>query len=157
MGIRRARDLPARLERLRQRFARWRQAREPRSRIPDALWATAVTVAKTCGVNRTARTLRLDYYSLKERVEQEAAATRDASAMPATAPFIELVAPPAAGSCQCRLELENADGAKMRVQLKSVAMGAICSRSCRTSPFHLPNSRSRPCRSVSSSTTRDLP
>jgi hypothetical protein len=81
-----------------------------------------VTVAKTCGVNRTARTLRLGYYSLKERVEQEVTGTREASAMPATAPFIELVTSPSAGSCQCRLELENAGGAKMRIELKSVVM-----------------------------------
>jgi hypothetical protein len=29
---------------------------------------------------------------------------------------------PCAGPCQCWLELENGDGAKMRVQLRSVAM-----------------------------------
>jgi hypothetical protein len=79
-------------------------------------------MAKTCGVNRTARTLRLDYYSLRERVEQEAVATADRSAAPVTTPFIELVNPASAGFCQCRLELKAADGAKMRVRLKSVAM-----------------------------------
>jgi hypothetical protein len=79
-------------------------------------------MAKTYGVNRTARTLRLDYYSLKERVEQEAAASPGASAIPAAAPFIELVPSPSAGPCRCRLELENAGGAKMRIQLRSVAM-----------------------------------
>jgi hypothetical protein len=118
----RAGDLPTGLERLRRRFERWRQSRKPRSHIPDSLWAAAAATAKTYGVNRTARTLRLDYYSLKERVEQEAAATPDASAIPATAPFIELVTSPSAGPCQCRLELENAGGAKMRIQLRSVAM-----------------------------------
>lgn len=122
MGARPLRDVPARLERLRQRFERWRQTCEPRSRIPGALWSAAVAVAKTCGVNRTARTLRLDYYSLKERVEQEATSPRDPSAVAITAPFIELVNPASTGPCQCRLELETADGAKMRVRLKSVAM-----------------------------------
>ena len=122
MDTRKTRELPAGLERLRKRLERWRQTRKPRSRIPDSLWAAAVTVAKTYGVNRTARTLRLAYYSLKERVERESAATAGASALPATVPFIELVTSPSTGSYQCRLKLENGDGAKMRVQLRSVAM-----------------------------------
>jgi hypothetical protein len=122
MNTRKTRDLPAGLERLRKRLERWRQGRKPRSRIPDSVWAAAVTVAKTYGVNRTARTLRLAYYSLKERVEREAAANAGASAMPAAAPFIELVTSPSAGSCQCRLELENGDGAKMRIRVRSVTM-----------------------------------
>jgi hypothetical protein len=78
-------------------------------------------MAKTCGVNRTARTLRLDYYGLKERVDRETVATPDPPVMHGTAPFIELVAP-SAGPCQCELELEDAAGSKMRVQLRSVAM-----------------------------------
>jgi transposase-like protein len=39
-----------------------------------------------------------------------------------TSPFVELVAPSPAGLCRCTLELENAGGAKMRIQLRSVAM-----------------------------------
>lgn len=38
------------------------------------------------------------------------------------APFIELAAPTSAGLCRCTLELENANGAKMRIQLRSVEM-----------------------------------
>ena len=38
------------------------------------------------------------------------------------APFVELVAPTSAGLCHCTLELENPDGAKMRIQLRSAAM-----------------------------------
>jgi len=38
------------------------------------------------------------------------------------APFIELVAPASGGLCHCTLELENTSGAKMRIQLRGVAM-----------------------------------
>jgi hypothetical protein len=38
------------------------------------------------------------------------------------APFIELVAPTPAGSCECAMELEHVGGAKMQIQLRSVAM-----------------------------------
>ena len=57
-----------RLEKVRERFARWRQARAPRARIPERLWSAAVERARECGLNRTARALHLDYYSLKKRL-----------------------------------------------------------------------------------------
>jgi hypothetical protein len=120
MDTRRTHDLPAGLERLRQRLEDWRRTRKPPSRIPDRFWAAAVTMAKTYGVNRTARTLRLDYYSLKERVDGGAAAAPVTKPVPV--PFIELANLPTAGPCLCRLALENADGMKMRVQLRSAAM-----------------------------------
>ena len=69
MDTRKTRGLPARLERLQQRFEHSRRTGKARSHIPSRLWAAAVTMATTYGVNRTARALRLDYYSLK-RVEQ---------------------------------------------------------------------------------------
>jgi hypothetical protein len=89
-------------------------------------------MATTYGVNRTAKALRLDYYSLKKWVEQEAAADHGrpsvdgARAVPAGVPegsaaaaFLELASPAFAGACDCTLELENANGVKMRVHLKS--------------------------------------
>ena len=39
-----------------------------------------------------------------------------------TSPFVELVSSSPAGLCRCTLELEDADGAKMRIELHSVAM-----------------------------------
>ena len=116
MGTKRARDLPTRLERLRRRFERWRRTRKMRSRIPDPLWASAVKLAAEYGIHRTAKALRVDYYSLKKRVEEATAGNGPAGAAGAT--FVEL--PPAVwpGSGECTLELEDADGAKLRVHLK---------------------------------------
>ncbi len=96
--------------------------REGRARIPDSLWAAAVRVASVYGVSRTAKVLGVDYYTLKERVEQESAAEIDApeekneDGPPAT--FIELAPSTPTGSCQCTLELENVGGAKMRVHFQ---------------------------------------
>ena len=145
MGARETRDLPARLEGVRRRFERWRRTRRVRSRIPEPLWASAVKAAGTYGIHRTAKALRLDYYSLKERVEQTRAATvgkvpakrraitaskvaakkRAATAGKtragvAGATFLELPAPAWSGCGECTLELEDAGGAKMRVHLKGV-------------------------------------
>ncbi len=139
-------DVPARLERLRRRFDRWRETRNGRSRIPDALWVAAVKAAGRHGLNPTARALRLDYYSLKKRVEAfprefpgRTAGTRGGSdgqpvvrpgprlrglaskrgSRPAAA-FVEWSALVPACSPECIVELEDPRGAKMRVHLKGV-------------------------------------
>ena len=75
MSSRRTREVPARLEELRRRFEHWRRRRRGRSRIPEALWTSAVKAAGRHGLNRTARALRLDYYALKKRIEQASSAT----------------------------------------------------------------------------------
>ena len=117
MRTRQTRDLPARLEELRQRFERWRGTHKARSRIPDGLWASAVKMAGTFGLNRTARALRLDYYAFKKRIERQPATVPHPPAKTAST-FLELPLPASAGSCDCTLELENASGLKMRVQVK---------------------------------------
>ena len=90
-------------------------------------------MAQQYGIHRTAKTLRLDYYSLKKRVEQKdidhkrvsktrkpSSKTRSTTADPnAVATFFEVVpSAPSAGSCECTLELEDAGGARLRVHLK---------------------------------------
>jgi len=129
MGTKRTRDLPARLEGLRQRFERWRRTRKVRTRIPEPLWASAVKLAGTYGTHRTAKALRVDYYALKKRLEGAAVAEKRVEPAPAVtaskAPagtagptFVEL--PPAAwpGCGECTLELEDGGGAKLRVHMK---------------------------------------
>jgi len=111
-------DLSAWLERLRRRFDRWRQTRGGRSRIPEALWASAVKAVGKYGLNPTARTLGLDYYSLKKRVE--AAASCGGPDRQEVATFVELPPPMPACSPECSLELEHPGGAKMRVHLKGM-------------------------------------
>jgi hypothetical protein len=118
MGSKKAEDLSIRLEGVRRRFERWRRTRRFRSRVPESLWAAAVKMAGVCGVHRTARALRVDYYSLRKRVEQEVVES-GVSEAGATA-FVELASPARIGPCECTLELENASGAKMRVHLKGV-------------------------------------
>ena len=77
------RNLPARLERIRRRFARWRQTRQGYARIPEGLWGLAVPAAGQYGLYPTAQALGLDYSSLKKRVA--AAAVRRGSEAPAVA------------------------------------------------------------------------
>ena len=124
---------------------RWRGTRRARARIPEPLWGAVVKVAVRYGIHRTAKALRLDYYSLKRRVEREAgekaasakgaarakgpaAKRRDArksgvgasQASVGTATFVELPAPAWAVCGECVLELERPGGTKLRVCLKGM-------------------------------------
>lgn len=110
--------LPARLEATRQRFEQWRRTRQGRTQIPDGLWATAVKMAGSYGVSQTAKVLRLDYYGLKKRLEQEAAAAGPDTGTVTT--FLELPAPACSGSGECVLEMEDIAGLKKRVQVKGL-------------------------------------
>ena len=123
-------DIPARLEGVCRRFERWRERLTTgRSRIPNSLWAAAVRMAEAYGISRTAKALRLSYYSLKERVEQQSMATSEPATTAAANTFVELAsaadhgfAAVPVGRCECTLELEDVGGAKMRVHWKSVEM-----------------------------------
>jgi hypothetical protein len=121
MGTRKTGSLPARLEAARRRFEVWRRTRKVRTRIPESLWASAVRLATTYGIHRTSKALRVDYYSLKKRVEKDASSLPDVPEGGAVGTFLELAAPASAGFGECILELEDASGATMRVHLKGVA------------------------------------
>ena len=75
-------------------------------------------MAGTYGLHRTAKVLRVNYYGLKKRVEQDVAVTPGDSEAGVMATFVEVASPLGSGSCEYTLELEDADGAKMRVHLK---------------------------------------
>lgn len=106
----------AEIEDVRQRLEEWRRTREGRGHIPERLWALAVQVARKCGLNQTARALRINYYALKKRLEPIGSGSRkERETRPS---FLELV-PPQVAACECVVELEDAGGAKMRIELKS--------------------------------------
>jgi len=105
MGTRKTVNLPVRLEGTRRRFERWRRTRKGHSRIPESLWASAVKAARQYGLNRTARTLGLDYNGLKKRVEATGSGSMSDRGTVAT--FVELASPASGSSCECILELED--------------------------------------------------
>lgn len=118
MGTKRVDGLPARLEGVRRRLERWRKTHPARARIPEPLWTAVVKMAEAYGIHRTAKSLRLDYYSVKKRVEAKAAAAGKIPKEPTAAAFLELTPVPRIGSCECTVEFEDPGGAKMRVHLQ---------------------------------------
>ncbi len=126
MSTKTKRELPARLASLRRRFEDWRRTRKVRSRIPEPLWNAAVKLAKKHGLHRTAKALRVNYYALKKRVEGEVAVGVGNVSEGDTTTFLELAAASPMRSirvdcCECTLELEDTDGAKMRIHVNGVA------------------------------------
>jgi hypothetical protein len=104
------------LEQVRQDFELWRRTRKRGAPIPENLWNSAVDLAREHGLHRTARALRLDYYSLKKRLGLITGAPRSRL----TASFVELLPPGAVGSSACTIEMENAQGGKIKMQLQGL-------------------------------------
>lgn len=103
----------AALSRARRKIAQWRERHRPRARIPEELWREAAELACAQGINRTARALRLDYYSLKKRA---AAAARSGQRVPG---FVEILPGGLpAGRPECLIEVEDPSGAKLRIHLQ---------------------------------------
>jgi hypothetical protein len=89
------------------------------------LWDAAVELAESCGVHRTAKTLGVDYYCLKKRLEKKSASGPRKDAATVGAGFLELPASSPVGVPGCLLELEDVDGVKMRIHLKGIGAGDL--------------------------------
>lgn len=81
--------------------------------IPEALWRMAVGVASKHGVSQASVALRLDYYTLKRRL----AATEVEPAKPSTAEFVELSMPASNHGGRCQVEIADALGDTMRIEV----------------------------------------
>ena len=113
-------NVPARLARGRERFDKFRKKHKGYRRLPESLWSTAVKLAQTYGINRTARTLRLDYSGLKKRLESTVSDTPSE-----TAPgpkFIELLPSELTAAAECALECSRPDGTIIRIHLKAAQL-----------------------------------
>jgi hypothetical protein len=113
------------LEQVGERFRHWRGTRVRGEHIPPDLWAAAVVMAKEHGLHRIAHELRVDHDGLKRRLEHASGVARVGTL---DTHFVELFAAPAAttaGLRECVVELENARGAKMRVELNGKGLAGL--------------------------------
>jgi hypothetical protein len=103
---------------LRRQLAGWRQSQPGRPRLPAEVWAEAAALARTHGISRVSRTLRLSFHKLRQLVEPSAAPP---SGSPTPAEFIEL--PPLTGlgpnGGGCVVEWCDGDQARMTVHLSA--------------------------------------
>ena len=109
--------LPVAFTEIQGRFEQWRGSKRPRARIPEELWTLAVGLAREHGVNRTARALRLDYYSLKRRLDATPEPEKTAADFIEVFP-VEMVS----RSSQWTMELESGMGARMRINVQGAEL-----------------------------------
>lgn len=115
-------DFSAACSGVQRKLRHWRQRPRHGARIPAELWREAAELACAHGLSRTARALRLDYYSLQKRA---AAASRlgvrpSAAGAGTQAPeFVELLPGGIPASRpECLIEVEDGGGAKLRIHLQ---------------------------------------
>lgn len=99
---------------LQRQLEQFRSSHRHRTRIPEALWESAVGLAREHGLYAVAHPLRLDYAQLKRRLAGVSRVGRKKRAVPPS--FVELIATPPAA--ECVIEFESNRGAKMRIQWK---------------------------------------
>ena len=109
-------NLPAELAHGRRRFEKWRSVHRPHTRLPQRLWSLAVELSREYGLNKTARTLRLDYNCLKKRIE--CPVSGDDSPRTATPQFLELLPAEANSTVECTIECQSAGGSRIRIHLQ---------------------------------------
>jgi hypothetical protein len=104
------------LEEAARAFRRWRQGRRASGgRIPDELWAQAARVANVHGITRTAERLGLNGTRLKERCEIEARGRG----------FVELAASELPMTSEHVVEIESAEGSRLRLVLRGASVAAV--------------------------------
>jgi hypothetical protein len=112
--------LPASVSRVRLRVELWREQGFNRWRMPEELWAAAVSLARTHGVGPIARALRLDHGSLRKRMDRDSAGC--GSGEPGSAArFVEIdplhLVRGLAESSGAVVELSDMEGTKLVVRL----------------------------------------
>lgn len=112
--------VPTELKELSGQIEQWRRTRPRLAAMPEPLWTLSVNAARQHGLARVARFLRLDYYSLKERIESPELGRGSTSAAKPT--FIELPPLPVSPVSECTIELEHPHGRKMRIHIKGAPM-----------------------------------
>lgn len=106
------------------RFAHWRQRSPGRPRIPADLWMLAANLAADHGVSKVANRLKLDYYTLKRRLEERGRPTLDGATAPESA-FVELDLGDARATSDCVLELADDQGRSLRIEIASAATADV--------------------------------
>lgn len=110
--------IPEDIAAARRQFEEWRGAHRSRGPLPNELWDVAVELAQQHNVHRVSKALGLDYGGLKRRMPVSVPTEGPPAA------FLELISP--AGSiAECSLEAESANGAKLRIQMKSVPLSGL--------------------------------
>ena len=105
---------------VRRRIEHWRKTREKRTAMPEELWESAAALAAEWGVYPIARSVGVDYDSLRKRVRQVAAEQKTETEPRDEGGFVELSASQLLGPQDQHgavMELSTADGATLQIRM----------------------------------------
>ena len=119
-----SKPVPEGIIQLQRQLEQFRSTHPLRTKLPEAIWLSAVELARQHGVNSVAYPLRLDYAGLKRRLSGTSGICRKKS-KPA---FVELVTPPVQSVAECTLEVEGRGG-KLRIQLRGASASYLATLS----------------------------
>jgi len=126
MSTKQPANLPLALSAASQRFNQWRSRHRKRTRLPKELWRQAAALAGEHGLNKTARALGLDYYSLNKHLnemttEQGIPAKREPD-------FIEFLGGAMMPGCvECMIEWADGRGATVRMHIQGAGPSELAS------------------------------
>jgi hypothetical protein len=104
----------------RQRFEQWRESRKQRTPIPASLWEGAASLCADHSIYKISRSLHLDYNALKRHVCSSHPESLSESVT--SSAFVELDLKASLPEAECLLEMEDKEGAKMKMHIK----GRLC-------------------------------
>ena len=102
---------------LQAQLLQFRSNHPPRTRLPQAVWRSAAELARSHGLYVVARSLKLDYSTLKRHVNGTPESVgRGKKVQPK---FVELIGPTRQSVDEYLIEFESARGHKLRVHCKT--------------------------------------
>jgi len=107
------------LDEIREQFGTWRKTREKRTPIPDTLWEAAVSLSTRYSPYQISKALRLNYNDLKCRIQAPPSSLQSSPVIDPA--FIELGLTAPMLPAECIVEMEDQNGAKMRMCFKGEA------------------------------------
>jgi len=108
---------PDSLSKVTARFSAWRNAPKRTKKIPEELWQAAVELSNEYAINQISKTLRLNYTDLKKRVKMVNKENLPTATPQSRMKFIELGGDPGSPAPECIVEMQDGNGAKMRIHL----------------------------------------
>lgn len=102
-------------------FQQWRETREKRTAVPEELWQAAVGLCSQHSLSQISRSLRIDYRQLKERGVESGVVASEEALETEGVEFVELGIRERQPSREYEVELEKADGSRMRVKVTGEA------------------------------------
>ena len=102
---------------LQEQLAQFRSTHPLRTKLPQSLWQSAAELARCHGVGVVARSLKLDYSTLKKHVSGSAESSRRwKKGQPK---FVELIGATRQSVDEYLIEFESARGGKLRIHCKT--------------------------------------